>query len=74
MTEPPKFDREPERTPYQGGRTPGSGKKRGISIWATAGLALFLMMIGLLVFNSWRSTPGSSQTRPGTNATQVQPQ
>jgi hypothetical protein len=54
MKEPPKFDRDPERTPYQGRRTPDSGRKRGISIWATVGLAVFLLIIGLLVFNTWR--------------------
>ncbi|KQV80505.1 hypothetical protein ASC90_25215 [Rhizobium sp. Root1220] len=67
MSGSPKFDLEPERTPYQGRRTPDSGKKRGISIWATVGLALFLVMIGLLVSDTWRSTPSSS----GTNAPQV---
>lgn len=57
MSEPPEFDREPERTPYQGKRTPDSGKKKGISIWATIGLTLFLLLMSLLVFNSWRTSP-----------------
>lgn len=53
MSEPPEFDHKPEGTSYQGRRTQDSGKKRGISIWSTIGLALFLLMLGLLIFNAW---------------------
>ena len=57
MREPDQFDRERERTPYQGRRTPVSSKHRGISLWSTVVLGLLLVLVVLLVANSWRGTP-----------------
>lgn len=64
MSEPSKFDRERERTPYQGQRTPDSGKRRGFSIWSMLGLVLFLLLLSLLVFNAWEG-PDDIQRPPG---------
>ncbi len=56
MREPDQFDRERERTQYQGRHTPISSEHRGISLWSTVLLGLLLMLIVLLVANSWRGT------------------
>jgi|APAra7269096714_1048519.scaffolds.fasta_scaffold27835_2 hypothetical protein len=57
MREPDQFDRERERTQYQGRRMPISSEHRGMSLWSTVLLGLLLVLVVLLVANSWRGTP-----------------